>query len=123
MSGNAQLGAFPVAAQAPIAASSLSTGGALTGNLLNDMAAMDAAMAATGQGFAQTAGMGRGGLDQLGPMLKGLQGMGGMQQQQMQGMAAPRITPGRDINVLEPILSLFANQAPNQRPVRRMSLL
>jgi hypothetical protein len=101
MSGNAQLAALGDEA---VASGLMGFGGDIS----------RVAPFATGGGFN---------FAQLAPMLSGLQGMGGMQQQQMQGMAAPRITPGRDINVLEPILSLFANQAPNQRPVRRMSLL
>ena len=118
--------AFPVAAQAPIVATPLSTGGAVAGNLLADMSAMDAAMAATGEGFAQTAGMGAGLFDKLDPMTMMQMGgslLGDGKSQQQRIASSGSVRRGQAPQVQAPIDELMRLQMMAQRQRRPISLL
>jgi hypothetical protein len=123
--GGAVAQAFPVAAQAPIAATPLAGSAASMASspLLAEMMAMDAALAATGEGFAKTAGFGlldAASLDSMLPLAS--QMMGGGQKQQ-QAMPAPQMRRAQAPQTQQPIDDLMRMQMMAQRQRRPISLL
>lgn len=118
--------AFPVAAQAAIPAAPLagSSASMVTNPLLAEMAAMDAALAAGGEGFAKTAGLSlldSASLDKMLPLAG--QMMGGGQKQQPMAMSAPQMRRGQAPQVQQPIDELMRMQMMAQRQRRPISLL